>query len=113
MLCYQDGRTAFLSGAFNRNSKHEVLICGEKGDITILPKFWCPSKAIVSLNDGTSEMFDEPYEASGFQYEIMRVQESLCNKKMECPDFTWAESIAIEKIIDKVRNEWGIIYPND
>jgi dihydrodiol dehydrogenase / D-xylose 1-dehydrogenase (NADP) len=119
MLQYSDCRTAFLTAAFDTVTEHEAVIIGEKGQIVIGEKFWRPSKAEL-YTEGASifgnrleETFEEPYEATGFQYEIRRVQECLRRGLTECPDFTWDDSMEICRMIDGLRKDWGIAYASD
>jgi dihydrodiol dehydrogenase / D-xylose 1-dehydrogenase (NADP) len=113
MLQYADGGVSFLSGAFDRISEHETLIIGETGRITIGPEFWHPTDATLLTNDGSAELFNSPYESTGFQFEILRVQECLREGLKECPDFTWHESTQICTLIDSLRRDWHIVYRSD
>ncbi|MCI8582978.1 MAG: Gfo/Idh/MocA family oxidoreductase [Dorea sp.] len=113
MMAYEDGKTAFLSGAFNQISDHWTEIIGDKGRIVIGPEFWHPKTAVLTWNDGTEETFQKDYPASGFQYEIQTVQECLKKEQKECPYFTLDESGKISDMIEKTRKEWGIIYQSD
>ena len=113
MMAYEDGKTAFLSGAFNQISDHWTEIIGDKGRIVIGPEFWHPKTAVLTWNDGTEETFQKDYPASGFQYEIQTVQECLKKGQKECPYFTLDESGKISDMIEKTRKEWGIIYQSD
>ena len=112
-LNYGDGRTAFAGGAFNQNSDHTVRITGSEGSISFGPEFWHPVLAELKCNDGSCERFEDHYKASGFEYEIMAVQEALRAGKLECEYFTHAESRLIAGIIEDTRKAWGIIYKAD
>lgn len=113
MLLYEDGKSAFVSGAFNQVCTPDTEIVGEKGRIIIGPEFWHPTTSTLILNDGTTEVFEEKYSATGFQYEIQQVQRCLREGKLECQDFTWKETEKIADLIEKTRKEWGIIYESD
>lgn len=113
MLTYEEGKTAFLSGAFNQISTPETEIIGERGRIIIGPQFWHPTTAKLILNDGTEEVFVQEYPATGFQYEIKAVQECIRKGEKECKDFTLNETEQIADLIEKTRKEWGIIYQAD
>jgi len=112
-LDYGSGKTAFATGAFNQNSDHWARIVGDAGSIAFGPEFWHPTEAVLSRNDGRIERFELPYAATGFEYEIMAVQAALRDGKIECPDFTHAESRIIAKIIEDTRKGWGIFYKTD
>lgn len=112
-LQYADSGTAMLGAAFDRISDHKSTIIGEKGQIEIGPEFWHPSKAVLTKNDGSTTIFDESYEATGFQFEIRQVQDCLRAQLKECPDFTWNDSIQICTLIDQLRHEWNIYYRSE
>ena len=113
LLDYGNGRTAFAGGAFNQDSDHTARIVGSEGRIDFGPEFWHPVEAVLNRNDGGSERFEMPFEASGFQYEIMAVQDALRAGKRECAHFTHAESRLIAGIIEDTRKSWGIVYKAD
>lgn len=113
MLSYRQGQTAHLSGSFIRKGSHEVWIAGEKGHIVIGPEFWHPKKAVLELDNGTAEIFEDSYETTGFQYEICEVAACIRESRKESMEFTWEDSRNIGRIIEKVRKEWNIIYQSD
>ena len=113
LLEYEDGRAAFAGGAFNQVSSPEAEIIGEDGRIIIGPEFWHPTTAALILNDGTTEKYMETYPATGFQFEIRQVQECIRQGKIQCPHFTWEETVKIADLIEKTRKNWGIFYKAD
>lgn len=122
MLQYRDGGTSMLSASFDRVSDHAAEIVGEKGRITLGPVFWKPTTAVLIREagsdgqadaDGNTLVFEQPFAATGFQFEIMRVQECLRQGLRECPDFTLQESEDICRLIDSLRRDWGIVYASD
>lgn len=113
LMAYEGGKSAFVSGAFNQVCTPDTEIVGKKGRIIIGQEFWHPTTATLILNDGTKEVFEETYPATGFQYEIMAVQECLRKGRLDCPDFTWEETEKIADLIETTRKEWGIIYEAD
>ena len=113
LLDYGDGQHAFVGGAFNQDGNTEVEISGEKGRIRIGPEFWDPTTATLMLNDGTAERAEEPYPATGFQYEIEAVQDCLRQGLKQCPHYGWEDSIRITDQIEAARKAWGIVYRAD
>lgn len=113
LLEYGEGKAAFVSGAFNQISTPETEIVGEEGRIIIGPEFWHPTTATLILNDGTKEKYMETYPASGFQFEIRKVQESIRKGDMECAHYTLDETRKIAELIEKTRKGWGITYKSD
>lgn len=113
LLEYEDGKAAFVGGAFNQAGTPEVEIVGENGRIIIGPEFWHPTTAMIIMNDGTKVEYMETYPASGFQFEIRAVQECIRKGETQCPYFTWEETRKIAELIEKTRKGWGIFYNAD
>lgn len=113
LLDYGDGQHAFVGGAFNQDGNTEVEISGEKGRILIGPEFWDPTTARLLLSGGGEERFEQPYPATGFQYEIEAVQQCLREGKKQCPHFDWNDSIRVTDQIEAARKRWGIVYKAD
>ena len=113
LLDYGDGQHAFVGGAFNQDGNTEVEISGEKGRILIGPEFWDPTTATLIAHDGSRETFEQPYPATGFQYEIEAVQACLRAGEKQCPHYTWADSARVTDMIEAARKEQGIVYEAD
>ena len=113
LLCYEGGRSALLSGAFNQIGDASVEIVGTEGRIVIGPEFWHPSSAKLMRVDGTEEAFELAYPETGFQYEIREVQSCIRDGKLECPHFTHTDTRKIAELIETTRKGWGIVYAAD
>ena len=113
LMDYGEGQVALVGGAFNQDSGWEAEIVGEKGAIRIGPEFWDPTTATLTTGDGAVERFEEPYPATGFQFEIRAVQDCLRKGLDQCPDYPWADMTRVTDIIESARKEQGIVYPAD
>jgi predicted dehydrogenase len=120
LLHYTGGRTAFLTGSFDMVTGHEAVIYGEKGVITAGPKLWCPREVRLYRYHVSQEFvreeadrFSDEYPASGMQYEIAHVNECIFSGKTESPYYPLSESLAITRLIDGLRKEWGVRYPSE
>ena len=113
LLDYGDGQHAFVGGAFNQDGNTEVEISGEGGRIRIGPEFWDPTTATLIRGDGATVRFEQPYPATGFQYEIESVQQCLREGKKQNPNYDWQASIRIADQIEAARKQWGIVYRAD
>lgn len=113
LLDYGEGQHAFLGGAFDQDADTWVEISGEKGRIRLGPQFWDPTTAVLAACDGRTETFEEPFPATGFQFEIRAVQECLRKGLTQCPDYTWDDMTRVSDIIEAARKEQGIRYGAD
>ena len=113
LLDYGEGQMALVGGAFNQDSGWETQTVGEKGTILIGPEFWDPTTATLKTYDGENERFEEPYPATGFQFEIRTVQECLRKGLLQCPEYNWDDMTRVSDIIESARKEHGIYYAAD
>lgn len=50
---------------------------------------------------------------NGFEYELIACRDALRNKQMEITDMPHAEILEVMRIMDKLRKEWGVVYPEN
>jgi len=119
LLKYSGGRTAYLTGSFDMITEHTAVFYGDEGSI-ICDNLCHPDRAelfsyhgIDEFTNASVEIFCDDYPPHGMQYEIQHVHDCIAAGKIESDDFTLAESIAICKLIDSLRKEWGVVYASD
>ncbi|MDL2236820.1 Gfo/Idh/MocA family oxidoreductase [Christensenellaceae bacterium OttesenSCG-928-K19] len=119
-LEFADNRTAFLRNGMDTMAGLETVICGDEGQIKIGRVFFCPDRAILYRNEEgggfgyvEQEVFDEPYEATGFQYEAQHVMDRISAGETTSDWFPPMESRKICRITDEFRRKWGIRYTTD
>ncbi len=106
--------TSIDSGAGNRI--HSAKIVGTKGTIHV-PGFWYAERLGIMSADG--ELVDKkelPFDVNGYEYEAREVvhcvNEARSGKPViESPVHTHEDSLAICRLMDTFRAEWGIVYP--
>jgi len=120
LLHFSQERTAYITASFDMVTNHSVSIYGENGVITVGPRLWCPQQAELFMFDPTDEFtrkktesFEDNHLYSGMQYEISHVNECIRSGKRESPYFSLKETLAIARLIDSLRKEWGVRYPSD
>lgn len=110
ILGYKDGGMASLFSAIRTPTPHEARIVGENGHI-IIPRFWHPQKAILFRKGQQTDEFTCDYQAEGFQFEMKAVQDDLRAGRKENAVMPLDESVEIAETMDKIRSQWGLIYP--
>ncbi|MGI6003887.1 MAG: Gfo/Idh/MocA family protein [Christensenellales bacterium] len=117
---YEDHVTACLTSAFDTVTDHRGLITGTHGQIVILPRFNRPEKVTLLRPHDTDIMGVEKVEefaceipSTGFQYEVEHVNECLRAGKKQSDLYSLEETYEICRIIDGLREEWGVVYDSD
>lgn len=117
---YADGRIAIASDAIGIKLQNSVFIGGSKGAVLFGDGWWHPSRVEFTPADemvaGASpdhEVFDQPYTASGFEFEAKAVQQYYLEGRKEAPEMPLDETLAIAQMMDRLRKAWPLAYRED
>ncbi len=110
VLHYKNGKKAYISTNFIYDSCHATII-GSKGCIFI-PNFCWASDAYCIVDGKLTESFSEPLE-NGLKYEAAHVMECLEKGLAESPLYPLQMTIDEMSTCDKIRAQWGLVYPDD
>ena len=59
------------------------------------------------------DVFEQPYPASGFQFEAKAVQQYVLEGRKEAPEMPLDETLAIARMLDRIRKQWPLLYKED
>ena len=117
---YADGRIAVLSDAIGLKLNNNVFIGGTEGSVLLGDGWWHPARAEFApfgeTDEGISQnrvVFEQPYPASGFQFEARAVQQHFLNGLKEAPEMPLDETLKIAQMMDRLRKEWPLVYKED
>lgn len=111
-LQYNDGQIASLFSSIVAATGTEAEISGEKGRILLHNGFFSPTKVSLIKQDGSVTTFKPDYQGAGFTYETAEVMYCLDNGLIESKKMSHAFSLELMEVMDKIRQECGIYYPN-
>jgi predicted dehydrogenase len=113
LLLYENGAQAVLSASLQVEMPKQANICGLQARIHMPAPWWKPSEAYLIRNDGATEHLLYPYEGDGLQFEIRHVHDCLRHGLTESPWMPLDETLAIMRVLDTLRAQWGVRYPSD
>lgn len=110
LLGYKNGATAVLTSSVDSARKNESELCFENGVI----KYDRFSKDPITLIKGseTREISFENGPNMGYQFEAIHVMECLDENLKESPILPLSLSVELMSILDRVRKDAGITFPN-
>lgn len=117
-FAYESGAAAEMMFAVNRYLTDSACIVTEKAEF-VVPYFWRPDTILQYAPKGNFQVDrlrmrkEFPMVGNGYQYEAMEVRRCLERGLLESPDMSWQESLEIMKIMDTIRQQCGIRYPQD
>ena len=111
-LIYSEGRQALLSAAIALPTPHQARIYGDKGRI-VVDDFYHPQQYQIILNGKKPQLVNEGFDGFGYLYEAREVQQCLLGGKTESTICPLDETVATMRIMDDLRKQWGLRYPNE
>lgn len=110
---YADGKMAALQATVSCANNRQGIISGDKGYI-IVDNINNPHQAaIYNADHQLVKIYDCPPQISGYEYEVQACIDDLRKGKLEPTAMPHAETLAIMRLLDQLRAEWGVVYPAD
>jgi len=112
-LIYRDGRMASLQSSAYCADPRFGIIGGTKGYI-VVENINNPLRATVYSEDHQPiRTLEAPPQITGFEYQLAACEEALRNGWLESPFMPHAETLAVMRLMDTLRAQWGVRFPAD
>lgn len=112
-LVFQNGKIANLFSSFLVQTDRYGMIYGNKGYITIQNINNCEKITVYNLDREVILEQEVPSQITGLEYEVEACEKALREKKIECPQMPHKESLRMMGIMDEVRRQLGIRFPQE
>jgi predicted dehydrogenase len=103
--------TAQFTCSFLNNLDNSMQINGSLGRIVIEGTFLDAKKATVILNNGDEILIEEPYRATGFEYEIEEAHRCIRNNEIQSDIIPHVDTLTTIRLIDQILLSNGVNYP--
>jgi predicted dehydrogenase len=113
MLFDYGNAMANLNSTFLANQKIEATIFGTTGAIQLNNRFHEPTSVSIFREKVLEETLEFEELGSGMQHQIFEVEKCLKAGKIESEMMSWSDSLLLHEVIDWVRMDAGIYYPQD
>lgn len=107
---YKNGATAVLTSSFDSEYKNESELCFEHGIIKY--DRFSRDPILLIKNEKIIEIPFENGPNMGYQFEAIHVMECLDENLKESPVLPLSLSLELMNILDNVRKDAGIVFPN-
>ncbi|MEK3731782.1 Gfo/Idh/MocA family oxidoreductase [Paenibacillus sp. FSL M8-0334] len=112
LLTYEGGKSASLNGAIRLGLTNEAYIFGTEGYIHI-PSFLNATSASLHVQGEEPVHFKDDRKEKGYAFEAYEVGKCLLEGRLESDIIPLDESLAIMKLLDRIREPWGLKYPSE
>jgi len=136
---YANNRQAVVSWSMVSTTPEETVVSGTAGYAKIEGPAHCPRRATIHVavgrgfeeqvledaqwpedfaervksSTGAAEFLQNYPNGEGFVYEVRAVCAAISEGKLECDDYTWADTRRTARLMDTARRELGVKYPQD
>ena len=56
---------------------------------------------------------DLPEQITGYEYEVQELIDCIQKGEKECPSMPHEETLRVLRIMDGLREDWGLVYPQE
>ena len=113
LLTFADGKTATLHASQLGVSPHDARIYGSEGYLQVDNLFNPKEIQIFDRDLKLSRTVLAPPQISGYEYEVEACRNAIQHGWLECPDMPHAETLRMMRLMDTIREQWGMKYPMD
>jgi predicted dehydrogenase len=110
---YDQGKIAVLTSSVRATTPNEAVISGTNGYIKIEREWWRPQAMTINLTGHDATFIDLPFEGNGYNYQAAEVMRCMSEGLLESPIMPLDESLAIMQTMDRIREQWGLVYPSE
>lgn len=111
MLTYRDGRMATMYTTIHAQTDRRGMINGSLGYIEIENINNYESMKVYDLDRKVIASYEAPEQITGYEYEVRAAIRAIQEGKTECEEMPHAETIRMMKLMDRIRADFGIVYP--
>lgn len=113
LLRYPGGQLTQLHCSLISETKREAFIYGEEGTIHLHSEWYQPTSLSLVRQNADPIHFEFDKKGRGYHYEAAEVMQCIAAKKIESDVLPHAFSTDLMLLLDSIRREIGLIYPED
>lgn len=110
-LTFDDGKMAVLHSSMLSPTDRRGIIYGDKGYIEVQNINNCEEIRIYDQNHLLIDRRTPPKQINGYEYEVISCIKAISEGKSECEEMPHAETLRVMKLLDRIREQWGMKYP--
>jgi predicted dehydrogenase len=112
VLGYPGGAAGVAKAAVRVPMACTGRIAGTDGWIELPAFMHCPEYLTVNAN-GSTERIEAPWDGDGLQFQIIDMQARIQAGLTESPLMPLADSLGLAEMMDAIRRQIGLVYPDE
>jgi predicted dehydrogenase len=111
LLEYENGAQAILTMSLRLEGPKEAHILGTEGSIWIPEPWWKSERVVVRHTGRPDGTIDLPRLENGFIYQAEELMDVIRSGGAESEMMPLGDSLAVMRMMDRIREHWGLRYP--
>jgi predicted dehydrogenase len=112
LLGYRNGTMGVIKAAITAALACEARISGTEGWVRLPAFMHRPEWIEVGTARGV-ERIDAAFDGEGLRFQVLEVHRCLAGGRLESPLMPLDETVAIASVLDEIRRQIGVVYPDD
>jgi dihydrodiol dehydrogenase / D-xylose 1-dehydrogenase (NADP) len=114
---YKGGQLAILTSGFRANTSREAVIYGTRGSIKLHAQWHRALTLTLYRNENRkvipAKTITFPEESQGLNNQVDHVIDCLKEGMEESPIMSWKDTLTVMEIMDEIRGQWRLRYPQE
>lgn len=112
-LFYKDGRMAVLTHGLYARSDRKGIFYGDKGYM-VVENINNPQRIeVYDMSDQLLQVVHVPEQISGYEYQFEECIALIDEGELESISMPLEDTVTVMKVMDAIRNQWGLKYPGE
>lgn len=112
-LTFEGGRMAALHSTMLSLTDREGTIYGDKGYIEVQNINNCEEIRVYDKDRNLTDKIPVPEQINGYEYQVIACMKAMQEGKIECEEMPHSETLRVMKLMDGMRQSWGMKYPGE
>ncbi|GAB4574869.1 MAG: Gfo/Idh/MocA family oxidoreductase [Anaerolineae bacterium] len=110
---YDSGASAQLSCSMRLAKPQEAIVAGTEGYIRVHEPFFRPDRLTLAIAGQEPQTVTRPFSGNGYAHEVAEVHACLRTGRTESAIMPLDETLALMRLMDDLRADWGVRYPGE
>ncbi len=110
-LTFADGKLAVLHSSMLALTDRQGIIFGDKGFIEVQNINNCEEIRVYNADRELLACHKAPAQITGYEYEVLSCIRAIEEGRTECPQMPHSESLRVMRLLDQIRDIWGMEFP--
>lgn len=110
-LSFEDGKMAVLHSDMLAQTDRQGVISGDKGYLEVQNINNCEEIRVFDLERKMTARYQVPEQINGYEYQVLSCIKAIEEGRVECREMPHSETLRVMKLLDQIRNQWGMVFP--